>query len=150
MSYCCFAFAVAMRELSKMKRRRKKKAKHTTVSDSDIEDDFDDDNEQVDEKDTQGPSDSNDLLLTNEHAIKNEVVIDSEAVVSSAKTTAVSVADHEARPSISVTSKADSKLKTAKEQDQESQSRKPVYTTKPTKPRKKVEFVIELPVITDN
>ena len=116
-----------------MKRRRKKKIKHTVVSESDLEDDFDND-EQIDEINVQVQS--NDLLLTNEYAIKNEVAKEPEAVVSSRLAAVVA----KARPSISVTSEAESK--TEKGQDQESS--KPVYTTKL---RKKVEFVIELPVI---
>ena len=131
--YCCFTLVVAIRELSKMKRRRKKKIKHTVVNESDLEDDFDND-EQIDEMNVQVQS--NDLLLTNEYAIKNEVAKEPEAVVSSRPAAVVA----KAQPSISVTSKAESK--TEKGQDQESS--KPVYTTKL---RKKVEFVIELPVI---
>lgn len=134
--YCFFALAVAMRELSRMKKRRKKKAKRTIVNESD---DFEDD-EEIDEKNIE--LQSNDLLLTNEHAasvaIKNEVATDSEAVVSS-RPAAVAA---EARPSISVTSKDESK--TEKKRDQESSKPAAVYTTKP---RKKVEFVIELPLL---
>ena len=130
--YCCFALVVAIRELSKMKRRRKK-IKHTVVNESDLEDDFDND-EQIDEINVQVQS--NDLLLTNEYAIKNEVAKEPEAVVSSRPAAVVA----KARPSISVTRETESK--TEKGQDQESS--KPVYNTKL---RKKVEFVIELPVI---
>ena len=108
--------------------------KHTIVNESDLEDDFDDD-EQVDEKNVQVQS--NDLLLTNEYAIKNEVATEPEAVVSSRPAAVVGKAR---RPSINVTSEAGSKTEKGKEQE----SSKPVYTTKP---RKKVEFVIELPVI---
>lgn len=135
--YCCFAFAVAMRELSRMKKRRKKKAKHIIVDELD---DFDDD-EEIDEKNVDQLQ-SNDLLLTNEHAalvaMKNEVASESEAVASSRPTAVVT----EARPSISVTSKEESK--TEKGRDQESSKPAAVYTTKP---RKKVEFVIELPLL---
>ena len=131
--YCFFALAVAMRELSRMKKRRKKKAKHTTVNESD---DFED-NEEIDEKNIE--LQSNDLLLTNEHAasvaIKNEVATESEAVAS-LRPAAVAA---EARPS---TSKDESK--TEKKQDQESSKPAAVYSTKP---RKKVEFVIELPLL---
>ena len=127
-----------MRELSRMKKRRKKKAKRTTVNESD---DFEDD-EEIDEKNIE--LQSNDLLLTNEleHAasvaIKNEVATESEAVVS-LRPAAVAA---EARPSISVTSKDEST--TEKIRDQESSKPAAVYSTKP---RKKVEFVIELPLL---
>ena len=119
-----------------MKRKRKKNVKRTSVSESDLEDDIDDD-EQIDEKNVQVQS--NDLLLTNEHAIRNEVATKPVAVVSS-RPVAAAVPAEARRPPVSVTSKAE--RETEREQDQE--IKKPVHTAKL---RKKVEFVIELPVI---
>lgn len=99
-------------------------------SDLEEEDNIDSD-EQTDERNVQ----SNDLLLTNEYAIKNEVVMQSETVTSSRAAVA------KARPSsTSVTREAESKS----EHKQGKESSKPVHTTKL---RKKVEFVIEFPVV---
>ncbi len=116
-------------------KQRRKKTKRTTVDESDDSDD----NEEFDEENV--PLQSNDLLLINEHAVakKNDVATESEAVATLRP--AAAVVD-EARPSISVTSSKD-ESKTEKERgDQESS--KPVHKTKP---RKKVEFVIELPLM---
>lgn len=106
----------------------------STINESDLEEEDDIDNdEQIDEKNVQVQQ-SNDLLLTNEYAIKNEVSTGSETAVGSRPVVAAE------QSSIGVTSKAESKS----DHKQGQESSKPVHTTKL---RKKVEFVIEFPVV---
>ena len=112
--------------------KRRKKEDKEDEDESDTEDsDIDNDN-QVDERHVQ--VNSNDPLLTNEYVVKNEAATEIETEVSSRPVLI------EPQPSVRIITGAESKSENT-EPDQESS--KPVHTAKR---RKKVEFVIELPV----
>lgn len=126
-----------------MKRRRKKKTKEDIINETDSEEDDGDNGKQIDAKNIQVHKEKlDDLLLMNEYAMKSEQTTDIEAETSVSLRPVLD----EAQPSAHVTSYSENKRKTSiSVQNLSEESDKPIHTTKPRK--KKVEFVIELPIV---